>query len=173
MTTNGKKSKDSCISRPANDHKNQDGFGTQQRDFSIDKRSNSSVALRSQGEMEAEACDVIRRYSIERLGRGPRDVKAYLVSDMLLIRIYGVLTVIEQYLSKSGDEKSLQRLKQTRAQLIQLAREELFASVRLITQVGVINLHHDISTATGEEVIVFTLSQVPLCRRSTHTATRG
>ena len=33
-----------------------------------------------------------------------------------------------------------------------------------IAAATVVSLHHDISTVTGEEVILFTLSSSPLCR---------
>jgi len=127
------------------------------------------AVLRSQGEIEADVCDVIRRYSIEYLGRGPRDVRAHLIGDMLLIRANGVLTVLEQHLVKRGEEHGVLLLKQIRSQLITLARCEIEAMIRMITGVNVLSLHQDISTVTGEEVIVFTLSQSPLCRPSKRT----
>lgn len=130
----------------------------------------SDMQLRSQGEMEAALCDVIRRYSVEYLGRGPRDVRAYLVGDMLLVRVYGVLTILEQHLAKSGDDSAIRLVKQIRSQLILVARQELEALIRLITEVQVISVHHDISPETGEEIIVFTLSEAPRCRRSKQAA---
>ena len=36
--------------------------------------------------------------------------------------------------------------------------------VREITGVKVVSLHHDISTTTGEEVVLFTLAESPLFR---------
>lgn len=129
------------------------------------------VTLRSQGEIEAEVCDVIRRYSVEYLGRGPRDVRAYLIGDMLLVRVYGFLTVLEQQIAKRGDEKGVLMLKQIRSQLITLARCEIEAMVHFITGVNVLSLHQDISTVTGEEVIVLTLSQSPLCRPAKRIST--
>lgn len=127
------------------------------------------TVLRSQGEIEADVCDVIRRYSIEYSGRGPKDVRAYLIGDMLLVRANGVLTVLEQHLVKRGDEHGVLLLKQIRSQLIMLARCEIEAMIRMITGVNVLSLHQDICTVTGEEVIVFTLSQSPLCRPSKRT----
>jgi uncharacterized protein YbcI len=88
---------------------------------------------------------------------------------MLLIRANGVLTVLEQHLVKRGEEHGVLLLKQIRSQLITLARCEIEAMIRMITGVNVLSLHQDISTVTGEEVIVFTLSQSPLCRPSKRT----
>jgi uncharacterized protein YbcI len=36
--------------------------------------------------------------------------------------------------------------------------------VQDITGVKVVSLHHDISTVTGEEVVIFTLNESPLFR---------
>jgi len=38
--------------------------------------------------------------------------------------------------------------------------------VEEVTGVAVVSLHHDISTVTGEEVVLFTLSESPLVRGS-------
>jgi uncharacterized protein YbcI len=38
------------------------------------------------------------------------------------------------------------------------------AMVQDITGVNVLTLHHDISTITGEEVVLFTLTESPLLR---------
>jgi uncharacterized protein YbcI len=38
--------------------------------------------------------------------------------------------------------------------------------VEEITGVKMLSLHHDISTATGEEVVIFTLAESPLFRES-------
>jgi uncharacterized protein YbcI len=90
---------------------------------------------------------------------------------MLLVRVYGFLTVVEQQIAKRGDEKGVLMLKQIRSQLITLARCEIEAMVHFITGVNVLSLHQDISTVTGEEVIVLTLSQSPLCRPAKRIST--
>ena len=45
-----------------------------------------------------------------------------------------------------------------RTQLIEVARPVLSEMVEQVTGVTAVSLHHDISTLTGEEVILFTLS---------------
>ena len=40
------------------------------------------------------------------------------------------------------------------------------AMVQEITGVKVVSLHHDISTLTGEEVVLFTLAESPLFRET-------
>jgi uncharacterized protein YbcI len=52
-------------------------------------------------------------------------------------------------------------LKQVRTHLVETARPVLEAMVHEITGVKVLSLHHDISTVTAEEVIIFTLAESP------------
>jgi uncharacterized protein YbcI len=40
------------------------------------------------------------------------------------------------------------------------------AMLQEITGVKVVSLHHDISTSTGEEVVLFTLAEAPLFRET-------
>jgi uncharacterized protein YbcI len=119
---------------------------------------------RTQGEIEADVCEVVRRYSIEYMGRGPKDVRAYLLEDLLIVRMFGVFTVAEQHLAATASEKGALLLKQVRGQLIEVARKELEAMIRVCTSVNVLSLHHDICTVTEEEILVFTLDASPSFR---------
>jgi len=121
--------------------------------------------MKTQGEIEAAICDGITRFEQEFMGRGPKDIRAHLVGDLLLVRLQGVLTAAEQHLVKTVQpEKGRDLLKQVRTQLIETARPVLEALVQEVTGIKVLSLHHDISTATGEEVVLFTLTDPPLFR---------
>jgi uncharacterized protein YbcI len=61
-------------------------------------------------------------------------------------------------------DKGRDLLKQVRSQLIEIARPKLEEIIRDITGVRPVSLHHDISTITGEEVVIFTLADSPNCR---------
>ena len=121
--------------------------------------------MKSQGEIEAAICEGITRFEQEYMGRGPKDIHAHLIGDLLVVRLHGVLTEAEQQLVKSlPAEKGRELLKQVRTQLIETARPIMEAMVNEITGVKVLSVHHDISTVTGEEVVLFTLAQWPLFR---------
>ncbi len=78
------------------------------------------------------------------------------------MRLQGVLTAAEQQLVKSlPAEKGRDLLKQVRTHLIETARPIMEAMVEKVTGVKVVTLHHDISTITGEEVVIFTLARSP------------
>jgi uncharacterized protein YbcI len=118
--------------------------------------------MKTQGEIEAAICEGISRFEQEYMGRGPKDIHTFLISDLLLVRLKGVLTVAEQQLVASlTAEKGRDLLKQVRIQLIETARPVLEAMVQRVTGIPVISLHHDISTTTGEEVVLFTLAEPP------------
>ena len=123
--------------------------------------------MKTQGEIEAAICEGIRRFEQEYMGRGPKDIHAHLIGDLLVVRLKGVLTAAEQQLVKSlPAEKGRDLLKQVRTHLIETARPLMEAMVQEVTGVKPLSLHHDISTVTGEEVILFTLAESPLFRET-------
>ena len=123
--------------------------------------------MKTQGEIEAAICEGISRFEQEYMGRGPKDIHTHLLGDLLLVRLHGVLTAAEQQLVKSLPvEKGRDLLKQVRTHLIETARPVMEAMVEEITGVKVVSLHHDISTATGEEVVLFALAQAPQWRET-------
>src|SRR5436305_6475703 len=118
--------------------------------------------MKTQGEIEADICQGVSRFEQDYMGRGPKDVRAHLIDDLLVVRLQGVLTVAEQQLVKTlPPEKGRDLLKQVRTHLIETARPVMEAMVQEVTGVPVVSLHHDISTATGEEVVLFTLEEAP------------
>jgi uncharacterized protein YbcI len=121
--------------------------------------------MKTQGEIEAAICKGVTRFEQEYMGRGPKDIHAYLLSDLLVVRLKGVLTVAEQQLVMSlPPEKGRDLLKQVRTHLVETARPVLEAMIQEVTGVKVVSLHHDISTTTGEEVVLFALAESPLVR---------
>jgi uncharacterized protein YbcI len=101
------------------------------------------------------------------MGRGPKDIHTYLIGDLLIVRLQDVLTEAEKHLVKAiAAEKGRDLLKQVRTQLIEAARPVMEAMVEKITGVKVLSLHHDISTVTGEEIVVFTLTDSPVVRET-------
>jgi uncharacterized protein YbcI len=125
------------------------------------------VVMKTQGEIEAAICEGMARFAQEYMGRGPKDMHAYLIGDLLVVRLQGVLTAAEQQLVKTlPSEKGRDLLKQVRTQLIETARPVMEAMVQEVTGSKVASVHHDISTATGEEVVLFTLAESPLFRET-------
>jgi uncharacterized protein YbcI len=118
--------------------------------------------MKTQGEIEGAICECISRYQQEYMGRGPKDVHTHLIGDLLIVRLQGVLTAAEQQLVKTlSPEKGRDLLKQVRTQLIETARPLVETMVLDLTGSKVLSMHHDISTVTGEEIVIFTLAESP------------
>lgn len=138
--------------------------------------------MKSQGEIEAAVCDGVSRFQQEFVGRGPRDIRAHLLGGLLVVHLQGVLTPAERQLiaprggagnghgdgngngfdPDGGNGRAL--LKQVRAHMVASGRPRLEEVVEAATGVKLVSVHHDISTVTGEEVLVFSLAESPACR---------
>lgn len=112
--------------------------------------------MKTKGEIEAEISQAIVQFEIDYMGRGPKESRAYVLEDMILVRLKGVLTPAEEQLSKTNDGSEL--VKKVRATLIEKARPLLDQVVGEITGAKIIDLHTDISTSSGERVFLFTLA---------------
>ena len=118
--------------------------------------------MKTQGEIEAAVCEGITRFEQQYMGRGPKEIRTHLIGDLLVVRLTGVLTAAEEQLVKSlPSAKGRDLLKEVRTQLIETARRVMEAMIEEATGVKVLSLHHDISTVTAEEVVVFTLAEPP------------
>lgn len=123
--------------------------------------------MKTQGEVEAAICKGMSHFEQEYMGRGPKDIHTHLIGDLLVVRLLGVLTAAEQHLVTTlPAEKGRDLLKQVRSQLIEVARPALETLVQEITGVNPLSLHHDISTLTGEEIVIFTLAETPCVREA-------
>ena len=123
--------------------------------------------MKTLGEIEAAVCKGIDRFEQDFMGRGPKDIHAHVIGDLVIVRLQGVLTAAEQHLVKTlTPEKGRDLLKQVRTQLVETARPALDALIEDTTGVKPLSLHHDISTLTGEEVVIFTMADTPRYREA-------
>ncbi|MDQ3029876.1 MAG: DUF2294 domain-containing protein [Actinomycetota bacterium] len=121
--------------------------------------------MKTQGEIESAISASMSRFELEYMGRGPKDVRVHLIDDVVVVRLMGVLTAAEKNLVNTlPAEKGRDLLKQVRSHLIEIARPMMESMVHEITGVKVVSLHQDISTVTGEEIVVFTLTNSPVFR---------
>ncbi len=109
------------------------------------------------GQLEAKISEAMIKFEKEFMGRGPMETDTFIIKDAILIRLKGVLTPAEEQLAKSQEGADL--IKKTRVQLLEGARALLKSIILNITGCQIRSLHSDISTRTGERVIVFVLDQ--------------
>lgn len=121
--------------------------------------------MKTQGEIEAAVSERISRFEQEFIGRGPQEVRTYLLDRLVVIRLQGVLTAAEKQLVKSlASDKGRDLLKHVRTHLVEIARPEMEQLIESCTGAKVVSMHHDISTVTGEEVFLFVLDSMPRLR---------
>jgi uncharacterized protein YbcI len=112
---------------------------------------------RTKGEVEAAIRNAVIKFEQEFMGRGPDDVRAFIVRDMVVVRLKGVLTPAERQLAKTPD--GVDMVKRLRQNLIAQGRDRLFDQVSEITGASTLALFTDIDTQVGERVFVFTLDR--------------
>jgi len=117
---------------------------------------------KTKGQVEAEISEAIIKFEKEYMGRGPDETKTYIIGDMILVRLRGVLTPAEKQLAKTDDNlKGRALIKQVRIELLEKARMLLENIIQDVLREKVVTMHTDISTITGERIIIFVLESAP------------
>ncbi|OLO37143.1 hypothetical protein BTR23_13465 [Alkalihalophilus pseudofirmus] len=112
---------------------------------------------KKKGLVEAEISKTLTQWEKEYLGRGSVQVKTDILRNLLIIQLKGILTPAEQALTRT--EPGMLAVKRNRSELIETGSNELKKIIHEITGVEATCFHTDISTRSGERVIVFTLAE--------------
>lgn len=115
------------------------------------------MTLQTRGEHEAAFTQAMIQLEKDYLGRGPADARTFILNDMILVRLRGILTPAEAKLAESDDGREL--VKETRRRLFESSRPLIEEMVRDILGCEVVSLHTDMSSKTGERVIVLTVNE--------------
>ncbi len=113
--------------------------------------------VKTRGALEDEFSKAIIRFEKEHLGRGPLEARTFLIQDMVLVRLRGILTPAEQTLAESQEGQKL--VKETRRQLFETSRPLIEQIAHEVLECEVVSLHTDMSTRTGERIIVLTVDR--------------
>lgn len=119
----------------------------------------STVSPPAAQALETQLVRAVSQFEKEYMGRGPLETKVWLIEDMILIRLKGVLTPAERKLSESKRERSAYLIKQVRNELLASGRHLLETVIHDIVGIPIQSIHTDISTKTGERIIVVTLER--------------
>jgi uncharacterized protein YbcI len=115
---------------------------------------------KTKGQLEAEISEAIIQFEKEYMGRGPKEARTFIFEDMVLIRLRGVLTPAEKQLAKVKMVTRPDVIKQVRGMIEKAGNCEV---IKDILHLNVVSMHTDISTVTGEKIIVFSLDYTPEC----------
>lgn len=115
------------------------------------------MAISAKKKIEADLSEAFIKFQRDLLGRGPQEAKTYIVSDMVISRFKGVLTIEEKHLVTH--EKGRRVVKEMRQVLREMYSAETEEIVRRITGCNVLSSHSDISTKMGERIEVFVMDR--------------
>jgi uncharacterized protein YbcI len=112
---------------------------------------------KTQGQIEAAVTEAITQYERDYLGRGPKEANTFIVENLVIVKLQGILSPAEQQLSHENGGVDL--IKKMRTRLIESSSEALCDLVADETGVEIVSMHTDISSRTGERIFVFSLDQ--------------
>ena len=111
----------------------------------------------TRGVVEADFTIAMIQFEKEHLGRGPLDARTIFLGDMILVRLKGLMTPAEQKLAANGEGRDL--VKEMRRQLFESSRPLLEEMVQRVTGTQLVSLHTDMSTKTGERMVILVVNE--------------
>jgi uncharacterized protein YbcI len=111
----------------------------------------------TKGQTEAKISEAVSKFEIEYMGRGPKQIKTMIIQDIIVIRLIGFLSQSEQKLA--ANPNGVELLKKVRMMLFENASTYLEDLVKQIIDIEIVSMHSDVSTRTGEKIIVITASE--------------
>jgi len=111
----------------------------------------------TKGQAEAKISEAVSKFEIEFMGRGPKQIKTIIMQDMIIVRLFGFLSQSEQKLAASI--QGIELIKKARTTLFESARNYLESLIKDIIDVDIVSTHSDVSTKTGEKIIIITVSE--------------
>ncbi len=109
--------------------------------------------MKLQGQLESDISNAFNKLQKDLTGRGPEDTKTYIVNDMIIVRLKGVLTTEEKHLAETESGKRL--VKKLRQELRESHKQDFNMIIEKLTGRQIVSSHSDISTKTGERVEIF------------------
>ena len=106
----------------------------------------------TKGQLEAKISEEVSRFESEFMGRGPKQIRTTIVKDMIIIRLIGFLSPSERNLAESS--QGIDLLKKLRTSLFEQSKGHLISLIRNSIDIEVVSTHSDVSTVTGEKVIL-------------------
>ncbi len=114
-----------------------------------------AVQKTTRGTIEAQVANAVVQFQREQQGRGPADVRAYLMGDLLLVRCRGIFTPTETHLAVTEAGRRL--IKSARQELRAITRADYEALIAGITACRVLRSYGDVDVEAAEQMEVFVL----------------
>ncbi|UXU84073.1 DUF2294 domain-containing protein [Mammaliicoccus sciuri] len=107
----------------------------------------------TKGACESKISKAITQWEKEYLGRGSLSVKTDILRDMIIVDLQDVLTPAEYSVCET--QEGLLSIKRTRSKLVESDMDHLYQMIFEITQQDVKSFHTDLSSRTGERMMIF------------------
>jgi uncharacterized protein YbcI len=128
-----------------------------------------AAGMKTHGEIEAAVCEGFARFVQDFMGRGPKEIRAHLVVDLVVVRLRGILSAAEISLAAVlPPEKGRDMLKNVRTYLLESSSDKLRLIIETASGSRCTSMYHDVSTLMNEEIFVFTLHDTPVLREAKH-----
>lgn len=110
----------------------------------------------TKGQIEAKISEAVTNFEVEIMGRGPKQINTIITEDLIIVRLEGFFSVSEKRLA---DNDSVELIKKVRTLLFENEEENFKNIIEDIIQTNIISLHSDVSTKTGEKIIIMTVDE--------------
>ncbi len=107
----------------------------------------------TKGQIEAKISEAITKFEVDIMGRGPKHINTTIINDLILVRLEGFFSVSEKRLAEN-DNVAL--IKKVRTLLFENEEDKFKSIIEKIIDNRIISIHSDVSTRTGEKIIVLT-----------------
>lgn len=111
--------------------------------------------MKTKGQIEDTLAKEATKFYVSTLGVGPRETRAYIVHDLIIIRLKSKLLPIEEKLLEG--HRGVELVKDIRKSLHEITTSGMSDIIKNITGHTVISSHSDISTKSGEIMYVFVI----------------
>lgn len=111
----------------------------------------------TKGQIEAKISEDISKFEVEFMGRGPKNIRTIIVGDLVIIRLLGFLSQAEQMLVENNEGVEL--LKKMRTVLFEKNLAHFQKIILNILPYEILSIHSDVSTVTGEKMIIVAFNQ--------------
>jgi len=110
----------------------------------------------TKGSIEAEIANAVVRFQREQQGRGPVEVRAHIVGEMVLVRCKGIFTATEERLAASDEGRKL--IRSARQELRAINHREIEEIVGKLLGCTVVRSFYDVDVPGAEQMELFVLS---------------
>lgn len=112
---------------------------------------------KTKGQIEDSLAKAFIQFYVKKLGAGPKEVRVYIVEDMIIVRLWGRLHPLEDVLLQ--EKKGIELVKNIRKTFQEATFKELNAIIKEIVGCEITSFHSDSSTRTGERFEIFVSDQ--------------